>query len=304
MSEPREIKGVLPVFPTPFNDDESVDEAALSRVIDFSYDCGVHGVVMAMVSETLRMTTEERRKIAELAVKHGRDRGVVILSAGAECTYNAVEYAKHAEAIGADGVMAIPPVSNAVGEAELGKYYRAIINAIKIPVIVQDASGYVGKPISIGLQSELLHEFGPARVQYKPEANPIGPKLSELRDATDGQARVFEGTGGIMLVDSHRRGIVGTMPAVELADVLVALWNKLEQGAPDAEIYAIAEPLTSIVSLMTNLDAFLLLGKYLMRKRGVLKNMVVRGPLGYHLDEETRVEVDRRFERAMASIGK
>ncbi len=304
MSEPRELKGVLPVFATPFHDDESIDEAALGKEIDFAYDCGVHGIVMAMVSETLRMTTEERKQVAEFSVKHGRDRGVVIISAGAECTHSAVEYAKHAEGIGADGVMVIPPVSNAVGEAELARYYRAIIDAIKIPVIVQDASGYVGKPISIKLQSELLHEYGPTRVQYKPEANPIGPKLSELRDGTDGKARVFEGTGGIMMLDSYRRGIVGTMPGVDIVDALVALWNKLEAGAPDAELYPISEAVTSMISLLTNLDAFLVIEKYIMVKRGVLKNGLVRGPLAFHLDEETRLEVDRRFDRVMASIGK
>jgi len=67
-------------------------------------------------------------------------------------------------------------------------YYRRIIKAVRIPVIVQDASGYVGRPISLEMQARLLDEFGPERVLYKPEANPIGPRLTELREATGGRA--------------------------------------------------------------------------------------------------------------------
>src|SRR5262249_59050903 len=92
---------------------------------------------------------------------------------------------------GGRGVMAIPPVSVALLESELFEYYRRIIRAISIPTIVQDASGYVGRPMSIALQKNLLEEFGPDRVMFKPEATPIGPRLSELRDATGGRANIF-----------------------------------------------------------------------------------------------------------------
>lgn len=71
--------------------------------------------------------------------------------------------------------MAIPPVSFGIGEGALLTYYRRIVEAIRIPVIVQDAGGYVGKPMPITMQAQLLDEYGPERVQYKPEASPIGP---------------------------------------------------------------------------------------------------------------------------------
>src|SRR5205814_8890060 len=140
----------------------------------------------------------------------------------------AEEYAKHAAGAGAHAVMAIPPVSIAIGEAELMRYYQRIIRAVELPVIVQDASGYVGRPMSIALQKRLLDEFGRDRVLFKPEATPIGPRLSELRDATNGRAKVFEETGGIALVDSYRRVIVGTMPGADLVRAIVALWRALE----------------------------------------------------------------------------
>jgi 4-hydroxy-tetrahydrodipicolinate synthase len=189
--------------------------------------------------------------------------------------------------------MAIPPVSVVLDESELLAYYSRILQAVKIPVIVQDASGYVGKPMSIALQARILDEFG-ARVMFKPEAAPIGPRLTELHQATGGRAMVFEGSGGIALVDSYRRGIVGTMPGADLIDALVALWKALTSG-DETRVEQISAPLSSLVAMQTSLDAFLAIEKYLLVKRGIFKNAHVRGPVGYRMDEATRREVDRLF---------
>ena len=291
-----ELRGVLPVFQTPWLDDETLDLETLEREIAWLYDCGANGIVMAMVSEILRLDSEEREQLAEAACSFGRDRGVVVISVGAESSKVAERYAKQAESVGADAVMAIPPVSIGIGESELLAYYTRIIHAIRIPVIVQDASGYVGKPMPIGMQAKLLDEFGPERVLYKPEASPIGPKLSELREATKGRARVFEGTGGIALVDSFKRGIVGTMPGADLIRGLVPLWNALQNG-DFTKGDRIHGPLAALVSMQTSLDGFLAVEKHLLVRQGVFKNTLVRGPVGFKLDEETKQEVDRLFDR-------
>ena len=302
VSTKRELRGVLPVFQTPYHTDETIDYDTLEREIAWLYDCGARGIVMAMVSETLRLASEEREQLAEAACRFGRERGVVIVSVGAESSKVAERFAKQAEAVGADALMAIPPVSVGVGESELVAYYRRIIEAVRIPVIVQDASGYVGRAMSIGMQARLLEEFGADRVLYKPEANPIGPKLSELREATKGRARVFEGTGGIALVDSFRRGIVGTMPGADLIRGLVPLWNALE--ANDAvKADRIHGPLAALISMQTGLDAFLAVEKHLLVRQGIFKNTLVRGPVGFQLDEETRREVDRLFDRMIEATG-
>ena len=197
--------------------------------------------------------------------------------------------------------MAVPPIAVALGDDQLLEYYRRILRAIQIPVVVQDASGYVGRPMSISLQARLLQEFGP-RVFFKPEAVPIRPRLSELHAATGGKARVFEGTGGIALVDSFRRGIVGTMPGADLIDAIVAIWRCLTNN-DEACAYRVWLPLAALVSLQHSLDAFLAIEKYLLVKQGVFTNTIVRGPVGYQLDDPTRREVDRLFDLLLAAIG-
>lgn len=297
----RPLHGVLPVFQTPYHADESIDWSTLEHEIHWLLDAGAHGVVMAMVSEYLRLDLNERREMAAKVVQFVGDRGTTIISVGAESARMAEENARHAESVGASGLMAIPPVSIAVGEAELLEYYRRIIRACSIPVVVQDASGYVGRPMSIAMQAALSDEFGTERIYYKPEASPIGPRLSQLRDATQGQAKIFEGTGGIALLDSFRRGIVGTMPGADLIYAIVALWQALTVG-DEQRAYSLSLPISALIAVQNSLDAFLAVEKHLLVRQGIFKNTLVRGPVGYQLDDETREEVDRLFDRCAAAL--
>ena len=300
MADRPPIQGVLPVFQTPYHADESIDFETLDKEIGWLYDRGANGLVMAMVSEVLRLSIDEREQLTARVCGVGRDRGVVIISVGAESSHTAERLTQHAESVGADAVMAIPPLSVALDDDQLLRYYDRILGACGIPLIVQDASGYVGRPMSIPLQARLL-EMYPDRVLFKPEATPIGPRLSQLHKATGGRAKVFEGSGGIALVESFRRGIVGTMPGADLIDVIVALWNALEAG-DEQRAYQLSLPLSSLVAMQTSLDAFIAVEKYLLVKRGIFKNSLVRGPVGYQLDNQTCSEVDRLFERLMRAV--
>src|SRR5215218_7780586 len=155
------LSGVWPVFQTPYRDDESIDYSTLEREIAWLLERGADGVVMAMVSEVLRLSTDERQELATAACNLSRGRAIV--SVGAESTKLAETYARHAEKAGAAAVMAVPPVSIAVGEDELLGYFGRILRAVKIPVVVQDASGYVGRPMPISLYVKLLDEHGADR---------------------------------------------------------------------------------------------------------------------------------------------
>lgn len=298
---PKTVAGVLPVFQTPFHEDESIDFETLAKEIDWLFENGADGIVMAMVSEILRLSDEERRELAEKSCLLADGRGPVVISVGAESSILAEAFAKHAESIGVDALMAIPPVATGSTEGELGKYYRRLFEAVEIPIIVQDASGYVGKPMSIEFQAGLLEDFGPERVWFKPEATPIGPRLSELRNATRSRGRIFEGTGGISLVDSYRRGITGTIPGADLIRAIVPLWESLESGDLE-KASRIHGPLSSLISIQTSLDGFLAVEKHLLVRQGIFKNEIVRGPRSFVLDDESRSEVDRLFDLLMKEI--
>jgi 2-keto-3-deoxy-L-arabinonate dehydratase len=296
------LTGVFPVFQTPFHEDDSIDFATLEKEFEWLIDRGSNGIVMAMVSETLRLSSEERDELASRTCSIIDRRLPVVISVGAESTHTAIRHTRHAEESGAAAVMAIPPIATNLGEAGLRTYYQSLIAASTIPIIIQDASGYVGNSMSIELQAELLNEFGPERILFKPEANPVGPKLSALREATHGQARVFEGSGGMALLDTYRRGIVGTMPGAEIIDAQVAFWKALTDENTHRATQ-LSETIVSLVALQCHsLDGFLAVEKHLLVKQGIFTNSRIRGPISFELDRESVEEVDRRFDRLQETL--
>jgi dihydrodipicolinate synthase/N-acetylneuraminate lyase len=298
------LAGVLPILHTPFDErGECIDVESLNREIDFAYATGADGMGTGMVSELLRLSDEERTGLIGDIVQFSDGRGAIFAGVGAETTCQAIRYAQAAEAAGCDAVMATPPMLTRLSRSALLDHYRALAEAVNLPVIVQDASGYVGQSVPLDVYVELLGRFGSEKILFKPEASPIGPNVSVLRDATTGRARIFEGSGGISLVDSFRRGIVGTMPGMDLLDGIVALWRALERGDDEAA-YRIYFPVCALVALQlqAGLDGFLAIEKYLLVKRGIFTCAARRTPHGWSLDEETRWEVDRLFAKLQSAL--
>lgn len=291
---PKSLTGVLPIVHTPFLPDDSVDIASLRREIDWALDTGADGVCTGMVSELLRLTFRERIELTATIADLNAGRGAVVAGVGAESTKQALEYARAAQAAGCDAVMAIPPVSTALPDAPLFDYFATLADGVELPLIVQDASGYVGRPIPLEICVQLLDRFGPDKILFKPEANPVGPRLSALREVSGGRARIFDGSGGIALVDCYRRGIVGTMPGMEFLAGVVALWRALQHGDERA-IYRLYFPICALVSLQlqAGLDGFLAVEKYVLVKRGLFNHDVRRKPYAWALDDPTRQELDR-----------
>ncbi len=299
----RTIQGVQCILHTPFLEDDSIDVDSLKREIDWAFSTGVDGVCSAMVSELLRLTTGERLELTHLMTEIAADRGTVVASIGAESTKQALRFGREAVSAGCDGVMAIPPVTTGLPEDALWHYFCTLADAVDLPLIVQDASSYVGRPMTIAFQGRLLERYGPDKILFKPEADPVGPNLSALRDATDGKARVFDGSGGILLIDAHRRGITGTMPGVDLLDGIVALWRALQQGR-EADAYRIYFPICALVALQlqAGLDGFLAIEKYILVKRGLFASDRRRVPYSWELDDETRDEVDRLLDHLATAL--
>lgn len=294
----RPLSGVLPVVQCPFLANGAIDHETLRKESHWVLDQGVAGLTTGMVSEVLRLTEAERRSQSETVVAVARERGALsIISAGAESTRTAAAFAQHADSIGADAIMVIPPISVGLDDNTMFDYYSAVAAAGTLSVVVQDASGYVGRPLSIKLQQRLLEQLGD-QVYFKPEAAPIGARLTLLREATGGHARVLEGMGGAALIDSFRRGAVGTMPGAEVCWAIQAIWDAL-QNDEWSTAYTISGPLLALINLQTSIDEFIAVQKYLLKKQGVFASTESRPPLSYVLDPETRDEVDRLFDQLL-----
>jgi len=294
-AEDNALRGILPVVHMPYTESGDIDYAALRREVDYLFDVGANGLCLALVSDTLRLTARERQELPARLVDFAANRGPVIVSTGAESTAQAREFARAAEDGGAAAIMAIPPLSQPLLENQLRAYFEDLLEEVAIPLFIQDASSYVGQAMTVDFQVDMYRRHGD-RILFKPEASPLGPVISALRDGTGGRAAIFEGSGGILLIDSYRRGVTGTIPGVELLDGVVALWEALETG-DDERAYAVYFPICAIISLQLQggLDGFIVIERYLMHKRGLFPNLLHRGPASYDLDAVTAGEIDRLY---------
>ena len=297
----KQLAGVFNVISTPLDNSDEIDQKILKQEIDWLIKCGSNGAVLAMVSEVLRFSASERRKQWQLSLEYLSGRIPLVVSVGAESSAIAVGLAKDAQKDGATAVMATPPSAFVASADEVKNYYQRIIEAVDITVIVQDASNYLGAPIELDTYVELIDKYGDERVQFKPEAKPVKDRLTQLNKISNNRARVFEGQGGIDLLDTHPLGVKGTMPGAEVPWAIVGLWKALEnKDLKSAQ--AIHTPLAKLISYQTTLDAYVAVEKYLLVKQGVFVNTNQRGPVGFKLDVQTKSKIDLAYSELAAAI--
>lgn len=297
----KQLAGVFNVISTPLDNSDEIDQKILKQEIDWLIKCGSNGAVLAMVSEVLRFSASERRKQWQLSLEYLSGRIPLVVSVGAESSAIAVGLAKDAQKDGATAVMATPPSAFVASADEVKNYYQRIIEAVDITVIVQDASNYLGAPIELDTYVELIDKYGDERVQFKPEAKPVKERLAQLNKISNNRARVFEGQGGIDLLDTHPLGVKGTMPGAEVPWAIVGLWNALEKKDLSTA-KAIHTPLAKLISYQTTLDAYVAVEKYLLVKQGVFVNTNQRGPVGFKLDVQTKSKIDLAYSELAAAI--
>lgn len=134
----RKARGTFTVLVTPFTEDGSaVEEVTLRRLVDWQIAEGIHGLIpLGSTGEFLSVSRKERQQIVEICIAAAAGRVPVYVGTGAEATFDVVELSREAEAMGADGVMIIPPFYSSPTEDELFEHYRRVGEAISIPIMV------------------------------------------------------------------------------------------------------------------------------------------------------------------------
>ena len=294
-------RGIFPVLQMPLNELEEIEPKELRREIDWLISFGVEGVVLAMVSEVMRFSFEERRHQWQLVLEILEGRLPLIVSVGAESTRVAVKLAKQAASDGAAMLIATPPATYPATSDEIFSYYEAIVESVAIPVVVQDASNYMGQPLPMELYERLLEKFGTERIQFKPEAKPVRDRVARLQGITGGEAKIFEGQSGMDLLETHELGLFGTMPGSEIVWAISKLWNSLESGDFESA-KQIHQGISELIEFQQTIDAYVAVEKYLLVKQGIFTSARQRGPVSTILSESTKAGIDRVFEKLISMI--
>ena len=215
------LTGILPVAPTPFHDDGSLDEGGIRRVLDCMIDQGVDAIcILANYSEQFLLSDEERATVMRISLEHVAGRVPVIVTISHFATAIAVARAKAAEVMGAAMVMMMPPyhgVGLVPAEAGIVEHFRAVSDAISIPIMVQDAP-LSGVSLPVPLLVRMAREI--ENVSYfKIEAPFAADKLAALIEA-GGRDIIgpFDGEEAVTLLADLDAGATGTMTSALLPD--------------------------------------------------------------------------------------
>jgi 4-hydroxy-tetrahydrodipicolinate synthase len=172
MSQPL-FQGVLPALVTPFRNG-AVDEEAFVALVERQIAGGVHGLVpVGTTGETATLSHEEHRRVVELCVQTSRGRLPVIAGAGSNSTDEAIELTHHAKAIGADAALVVTPYYNRPSQAGLYAHFKAINDAVQLPVLVYN----VPSRSSVDISNEVLAELAKL------------PNIVGIKDATGDMPR-------------------------------------------------------------------------------------------------------------------
>lgn len=285
------FRGVYAIPPTPFDEAGELDERSLRRAVEFCVMAGAHGIVAPVnASEAIILTDAERLRVAEVLVEQTAGRVPVIVGVSGVSTAASVLYTDHAARIGADAVIAMPPYVKHPPTGEIPGFYTDVARAAGgLPVWIQNNLGPVGTAMSPELLARMLHEI-PGVSFIKEESEHAPQVISRVRElAGSDLIGIMGGMGGRFILEEYRRGACGTMPASEVADAQVLVWNALESG-DDAE----ARRLHTRLLPMLNYEALYTYAIYkeVLVKRGVIASSRTRAPGAPALDAENHRQID------------
>lgn len=152
------VRGIVPALVTPFHDDESLDLAALPRILDHVLEAGVHGVFVAgSQGEFWSLTLDEHDRLIRSVVEQVAGRVPVYAGASAVCTRDAIGLARQASAAGADAVTILAPHLIQPSPREVRQHIEAVAAAVDVPVVFYDHPARTGVRLDVELVADLGH---------------------------------------------------------------------------------------------------------------------------------------------------
>jgi len=292
-------RGVFPVAPTVFDMRGELDLDGQKRCTDFMIDAGSQGIcILANWSEQFVLTDEERERVMHSVLEHVAGRVPVIVTTTHFGTQICAERSRRAQVAGAAMVMVMPPYHGATiraPESAIFDFFRAVSDAVSIPVMIQDAP-VSGTPLSVPLLARMAREI--ENISYfKIEVPQAAGKLRALIEA-GGDAIVgpWDGEEAITLMADLDAGATGAMTGAGYPDGIRQIVDPHMAGDREAAAAAYQRWLPLIN--YENRQCGLIAAKVLMQEGGVIRSEMTRHPV-LPLHPATRaglVEIARRTD--------
>ena len=179
---------------TPFNDDEerSINYDKLDALLDYHCNNGTDCIVICgTTGESATMTEEEHMQCVKFAIDRVKGRIPVIAGTGSNCTRTAIDMSKEASEYGADGLLLVTPYYNKATQAGLYEYYKAISDAVNIPIIMYNVPSRTGTNILPETAVKIAKEV--KNVVAIKEASGNISQVAKLAALADGCIDIYSG---------------------------------------------------------------------------------------------------------------
>jgi 4-hydroxy-tetrahydrodipicolinate synthase len=268
--------GIYPMLYAFFNRQGGLDRQATRRQVQAFVDNGAHGMaVLGLGTEVNKLSDGERRQLVDWVAEELAGRLPLAITVNAPTVDAQVEFAKFAHSRGASWVILQPPPDRGVPEDFFIRFFGAVADRVEVPVAIQNAPEYLGVGLTPAGVKALARSHPNFRI-LKGE----GPALTirkVIEEAGD-SVTVFNGRGGLEIIDNLRAGCAGMIPASDTFDRQARIFDLLREGA-EAEAEALYhEVLPAIVFIMQSLDTLHTYGKRIAAMRLGLGEVYDRAP--------------------------
>lgn len=272
MTASFELSGVVPIIPTPFLPNEEIDEASLRDLVEFAIAKGIKAVCLpAYASEFYKLTDEERLRVVRIAVSQSAGRVKIVAQSNSPAVKIAIQLAQANVAAGADIISLAVPRIFGLPEASIESYLSSFFAAIPdTPVLIQDFNPG-GASISIELINSLRLKHPNFRY-LKLEEPLCAVKFENIIKTTEGRVGVFEGWGGLYLMELVPIGVSGVMPGLGVSDILQKVFNLRKNGDHQKAFEIFEKVMPQIFFSLQNMELFHYAEKELLVARGILRN--------------------------------
>jgi 4-hydroxy-tetrahydrodipicolinate synthase len=284
--------GVYSIIPTAFTDSGDLDEASQRRVVDLFIGKGVNGLTaLGVTGEVARLEEPERARVLEIVIAQAAGRVPIVAGTSAEGTRTCISYSRQAKALGASAVMVSPPRMPKLNSAAVLNHYKALAEAVDLPIVVQDYPPIAGFAMEPALLAKIAKEIPSART-IKLEDPPTPLKTSRILEAAAGTpVQVFGGLGGVFLLEELLSGATGAMTGFAFPEILVRIMTHWKAGdaAAAADVFYRAVPL---MRFEFQEGIGMAIRKAVLQRRGALASAATRAPAGA-MDAATKQALDR-----------
>jgi 2-keto-3-deoxy-L-arabinonate dehydratase len=271
------LNGITPVMATTFREDESIDDDALRRQIDFSIEAGAAAVCgPGFAAEYYKMSDEERYHFVDVLVEHTRKRIPAIAATSSGSTHSTVAFSKYAEKAGADCLMIAAPRTTALPARETIGHYSRVCDSVGIPVMLQDAD-FTGAGLPASVMVDLAHKHSNF-LFAKLEVTLPGAKCADIVEQTKGQVQIIYGLGGVAMLDGLAHGASAMMPGAAALEVYVRVYQLYTAGKRQEAKELFHRLIPYLTFALQHLEVAVRIEKTVMEKRGILPNARMRQP--------------------------